>query len=60
MEIDALLGTVVELGTLTGREMPMCCADLALVREQGRLAGGRICCTQESGFSAKLWGTCIA
>ena len=39
MEIDALLGAVVELGTLTGHEMPMCRAILALVRERARRAG---------------------
>jgi 2-dehydropantoate 2-reductase len=39
MEIDALLGAVVELGTLTGDAMPMCKAVLALVRERARKAG---------------------
>ena len=39
MEIDALLGAVVELGTLTGDEMPMCKAILALVRERARKSG---------------------
>ncbi len=39
MEIDALLGAVVELGGLTGHEMPMCRAILALVRERARRAG---------------------
>jgi 2-dehydropantoate 2-reductase len=39
MEIDALLGAVVELGELTGHEMPMCKAILALVRERARRAG---------------------
>lgn len=39
MEIDALLGAVVELGTLTGHAMPLCSAVLALVRERARLAG---------------------
>jgi 2-dehydropantoate 2-reductase len=39
MEIDALLGAVVELGSLTGNEMPMCRAILALVRERARRAG---------------------
>jgi len=39
MEIDALLGAVVELGDLTGHEMPMCKAILALVRERARRAG---------------------
>jgi 2-dehydropantoate 2-reductase len=43
MEIDALLGAVVELGVLTGHEMPMCRAILALARERARRAstGGR-------------------
>ncbi|MEO9191976.1 MAG: 2-dehydropantoate 2-reductase [Acetobacteraceae bacterium] len=39
MEIDALLGAVVELGDVVGREMPMCRAVLALVRERARRAG---------------------
>jgi 2-dehydropantoate 2-reductase len=39
MEIDALLGAVVELGALTGRPMPNCELVLALVRERARLAG---------------------
>lgn len=39
MEIDALLGAVVELGGVVGREMPMCRAILALVRERARRAG---------------------
>ncbi len=39
MEIDALLGAVVELGDLTGHEMPMCRAILALTRERARRAG---------------------
>ncbi len=39
MEIDALLGAVVELGGVTGHEMPMCASVLALVRERGRQAG---------------------
>lgn len=39
IEIDALLGAVVELGNLTGHEMPMCRAILALVRERARRAG---------------------
>jgi len=39
MEIDALLGAVVELGGLTGHRMPMCAAILALVRERARIAG---------------------
>jgi 2-dehydropantoate 2-reductase len=39
MEIDALLGAVVELGALTGHAMPICETVLALVRERARLAG---------------------
>ncbi len=39
MEIDALLGAVVELGGVTGHAMPICEAVLALVRERARLAG---------------------
>ena len=39
MEIDALLGAVVELGAMTGHAMPNCAAILALVRERARLAG---------------------
>ena len=39
MEIDALLGAVVELGDLTGHAMPICRTILALVRERGRSAG---------------------
>jgi 2-dehydropantoate 2-reductase len=39
LEIDALLGAVVELGKLTGHQMPMCEAILALVRERARRAG---------------------
>ncbi len=39
MEIDALLGAVVELARLTGHETPMCDAVLALVRERARLVG---------------------
>ena len=39
MEIDALLGAVVELGTLTGTKTPLCDAVLALVRERARQAG---------------------
>ncbi len=39
MEIDALLGAVVELGGLTGQPMPICASVLALVRERGRQAG---------------------
>ena len=39
MEIDALLGAVVELGDLTRHAMPTCKAILALVRERARRAG---------------------
>ena len=39
MEIDALLGAVVELGGVTGHAMPACESVLALVRERGRQAG---------------------
>jgi len=40
MEIDALLGAVVELAELTGKPVPFCRAVLALVRERGRQGGG--------------------
>lgn len=39
MEIDALLGAVVELGGIVGQPMPLCQTVLALVRERGRQAG---------------------
>jgi 2-dehydropantoate 2-reductase len=39
MEIDALLGAVVELAELTGRQAPLCKTILALVRERARQAG---------------------
>jgi 2-dehydropantoate 2-reductase len=39
MEIDALLGAVVELGEVTGHALPTCATVLALVRERARLAG---------------------
>jgi 2-dehydropantoate 2-reductase len=39
MEIDALLGAVVELGSLTGHAMPYCDLVLALVRQRARAAG---------------------
>jgi 2-dehydropantoate 2-reductase len=39
MEIDALLGSVVELGELTGKPAPLCRVILALVRERARQAG---------------------
>ncbi|MBL8653733.1 MAG: 2-dehydropantoate 2-reductase, partial [Alphaproteobacteria bacterium] len=39
MEIDALLGAVVEMGALTGHDMPACKMVLALVRQRARVAG---------------------
>jgi 2-dehydropantoate 2-reductase len=39
LEIDALLGAVVELAQLTGQPTPLCQAILALVRERARRAG---------------------
>ncbi len=39
MEIDALLGAVVELAELTGKQTPLCKAVLALVRERAWRAG---------------------
>jgi 2-dehydropantoate 2-reductase len=36
LEIEPLLGAVVELGDLIGQPMPLCRAVLALVRERGR------------------------
>jgi 2-dehydropantoate 2-reductase len=39
MEIDALLGVVVELAALVGRPAPVCETVLALVRARGRAAG---------------------
>lgn len=39
MEIDALLGAVVELGEIVGRPTPTCDMILALLRERARLAG---------------------
>ena len=39
MEIDAMLGAVVELADLVGKPMPLCRAVLALVRERARQAG---------------------
>jgi 2-dehydropantoate 2-reductase len=39
MEIDALLGAVVELGAMVDQPMPMSRAILALVRERARQAG---------------------
>jgi 2-dehydropantoate 2-reductase len=39
MEIDALLGAVVEFGTLVDHPMPLCGAVLALIRARARGAG---------------------
>jgi 2-dehydropantoate 2-reductase len=39
MEIDALLGAVVELGQLTGHAMPICETVLGLVRQRARATG---------------------
>jgi 2-dehydropantoate 2-reductase len=39
MEIDALLGAVVELAAITGVAAPTCQTVLGLVRQRGRLAG---------------------
>ncbi|HYO53457.1 ketopantoate reductase C-terminal domain-containing protein [Archangium sp.] len=39
MEIDALLGAVVEFGQFVGRPMPACEMVLALVRERARQEG---------------------
>lgn len=39
MEIDALLGVVIELAQLTGHKVPCCEMILALVRERARQAG---------------------
>ncbi len=39
LEIDALLGAVVELGELSQQPMPLCRAVLAMVRERARQAG---------------------
>lgn len=39
MEIDALLGSVVELGGVTGHAMPVCASILALLRERARQSG---------------------
>jgi 2-dehydropantoate 2-reductase len=39
MEIDALLGAVVEMGELVGAAMPACQMVLALVRQRARVAG---------------------
>jgi 2-dehydropantoate 2-reductase len=36
LEIEALLGAVVELADLTGHAMPLCCAILALTRERSK------------------------
>lgn len=39
LELDALLGAVVEMGRLVGAVTPMCEAILALVRQRARVAG---------------------
>ncbi|HJS33476.1 MAG TPA: 2-dehydropantoate 2-reductase [Alphaproteobacteria bacterium] len=39
LELDALLGAVVEMGRLVGEPTPMCEAILALARERARVAG---------------------
>jgi 2-dehydropantoate 2-reductase len=39
MEIDALLGAVVELGEMVGQDLPISRTVLALVRERARQAG---------------------
>jgi 2-dehydropantoate 2-reductase len=39
MEIDALLGAVMELAELTGQQTPLCKTVLALVRERARQGG---------------------
>lgn len=38
LEIEALLGAVVELATLTGHELPLCRAILSVIRERARNA----------------------
>ena len=40
MEIDAMLGAVVELAVLTGKETPFCNAMLTLVRANGARQAG--------------------
>ena len=50
MEIDALLGAVVELARLTDRQIPLCESVLALVRERARQAG----CYEIANQSARL------
>lgn len=39
MEIDALLGAVIEMGRLTGIPMPVCQVVYALVRQRAQMAG---------------------
>ena len=39
MEIDAILGSVVEIGEMVGVPMPICRTVLALVRQRARIAG---------------------
>lgn len=42
LEIDAIVGSVSEMGRLTGVPTPQIDAVLALVRQRARLAGGAI------------------
>jgi 2-dehydropantoate 2-reductase len=51
MEIDAMLGAVVELGALVGKRMPAAEIVLALVRERARRAG---CYLEHTGFAPIL------
>jgi 2-dehydropantoate 2-reductase len=39
IEIEALLGAVVEMARLTGKETPLCDAVLALARQRALVAG---------------------
>jgi 2-dehydropantoate 2-reductase len=39
LELDALLGAVVEMARLVGKPTPMCDAILALTRQRARVAG---------------------
>lgn len=42
MEIDALLGAVIEMGKLTRTPMPICEVVYALVRQRAQMAGGHL------------------
>jgi 2-dehydropantoate 2-reductase len=42
LELDAMLGAVVELGTLTGDPMPVCRAVLALTQERAALSATKV------------------